>query len=141
MLKWSLIMTTSRKTPTPKHIDLMPGKNRFYRLQWRLMIIGCALVILDLFVLSFLSPHTSGYGSVGGLDGCLKYPDGTIYQGQLTISGAAGQTDAQGCFFFPSLQAGTHNLVVQVEGHFWQRTVRVVRGQATRLGWMTLEFR
>ena len=99
------------------------------RLLLRITIALC-LVLLGVFIYRLATPRPAN----GGLDGCLRTPDGAALTASVRIQNQPGVVGADGCFFFASLPPGAQILIVQLPGGDWQQPVTVLPGKAISLG-------
>jgi hypothetical protein len=104
-------------------------KHRIRILFLRIMIALC-LCLLAVFIYRVAAPRPAS----GGLDGCLRTPDGAALTASVRVNNQPGVVGPDGCFFFASLPAGAQILVVQLPGGDWQQAVKILPGQAISLG-------
>jgi hypothetical protein len=119
--------------PKTKSLFSFPG-NRFYRSQWKLLILAFGLLVIDIVIASSFRPGYNDSSLVGGLDGCLVDGSGSALLGTITVSGVKISTDANGCFFYPDLQPGIHNMVIHIGSQDWENAVQIKKGEAHHLG-------
>jgi hypothetical protein len=105
------------------------AKRRIRRLLLRVITALC-LCLLVAFIYRVAAPRSAS----GGLDGCLRTPDGAALSASVRVNDQPGVMGVDGCFFFTSLPAGAQILVVQLPGEDWQQPVTILPGQASSLG-------
>jgi hypothetical protein len=107
------------------------GPKKTDRRELRLVGLAAACLVLLVYLLS----RDAGPGAdVGGLDGCLRTPAGAPLVAEVRVHSQAGVMDADGCFFFSALPAGTQTLEVKLPSGTWQRSVTIVAREAVGLG-------
>jgi hypothetical protein len=105
-----------------------------------MLIIAYTLLVMDICALTTLAPQLDDSSVVGGVDGCLVDSAGEPVLAVITISGAARLTGTDGCFFFPNLQPGIHNMTITLSDKTEVRhAVRISRGRATAMGSILIE--
>jgi len=71
----------------------------------------------------------------GGLDGCIVNAKYEPVSATLQIETLTKSTYEDGCFFFPNLEPGTHQLIITTQyGQLLELPVTIISGQATNLG-------
>jgi len=112
------------------HDWLAKNERVLYAVTGVLLVI---VLVLSVRVLGIFS------GESGGLDGCLVDAAGKPITGIAQADGTQRTISADGCFFFPELSPGEHELVIQTSiGSSIRQTVTILSGQAVELGTITI---
>ena len=95
--------------------------------------------MVDGFVISYTSNPIAYQPEPGGMDGCLLTTDGQPASGNERIDDIPRPVYLDGCFFFPSLSAGSHQFSVETaSGVFLTQNVNIIPGEAVELGTLSL---
>jgi len=98
-----------------------------------LILLG-VFIALDIILAAFLLVPTQNTDP-GGLDGCVLSADGKPISATVQVDDISKPTYEDGCFFFPSLPPGEHDMTIQTtSGKTIQRSIVIVSGEAVILG-------
>jgi hypothetical protein len=98
-----------------------------------LLIIGLFFCLLISFSLVLILDDQ--LSKPGGLDGCIVNAQYEPISATLQIKTLTKSTYEDGCFFFPNLEPGTHQLIITTKyGQVLELPVKIISGQATNLG-------
>ena len=95
-------------------------------------VLGCLVIAVQLLPLFAAPPPT------GGLDGCLATASGEPVVTMLQIDAVTRPSYADGCFFFPNLPAGQHELLIHTSAGSLSLPVTILPDQSTGLGTITI---
>ena len=99
-------------------------------------VTGILLVVVLALSLRVLGAFS---GEPGGLDGCVVNAAGEPITATARADNAQRLTSVDGCFFFPELSPGKHELTIEVSGgSSFKQAVEIVSGQAVELGTITM---
>jgi hypothetical protein len=99
-------------------------------------VTGILLVVVLALSLRVLGAFS---GEPGGLDGCIVNAAGEPVMATARADNTQRLTSADGCFFFPELSPGKHELTIEVSGgSVIRQGVEIVSGQAVGLGTITM---
>ena len=114
--------------------------NKFSVREWisrhaRLVLVIVGLFItLDIILAAFLLIPQQNT-EPGGLDGCVISADGKPVSATVQVNNISKSTYEDGCFFFPSLPPGEHELTIQTAGgQTIMRSIIIVSREAVILG-------
>ena len=99
------------------------------------VVTGILLVVVLVLSLRVLGVFS---GEPGGLDGCIVNAAGEPITGTAQADNTQRLAFADGCFFFPELSPGKHELTIELsDGLVIKQAVEIVSGQAVGLGTIT----
>ena len=98
-----------------------------------LILLG-VFIALDIFLAAFLLvPKQSS--EPGGLDGCVLNSDGKPVSATVQVDNISKSTYEDGCFFFPNLPPGEHQMTIQTtDGQTIMRSIVIVSREAVIVG-------
>jgi hypothetical protein len=121
-------LPVSKPAPKPRP---EPPRSDFRRVRLVIALVLCAgLAAYILFNL----PSQVADSTDGGLDGCLRKPNGEPYVNDVHVGDQVATTGADGCFFFPALAAGDHVVEVKQARGVWRRNVTIPPYRGVGLG-------
>jgi hypothetical protein len=104
----------------------------------RVLYAATGILLVVVFVLSLRVLGVFS-GEPGGLDGCIVNAAGEPITATVRADNTQRVTSADGCFFFPELSPGKHELTMEVsDGSVIKQTVEIVSGQAVGLGTISM---
>jgi hypothetical protein len=100
------------------------------------VVTGLLLVVVLVLSLRVLGVFS---GEPGGLDGCIVNAAGEPITGTVQADNSQRLALVDGCFFFPELSPGKHELTIELtDGSVIKQAVEIVSGQAVELGTITM---
>jgi hypothetical protein len=111
---------------------------RVYQFRRIILVLAVIVVLISSAALAILLVPAIYATPPGGLEGCLINTSGAPLVTTVRSGTISAATDANGCFFFPSLPAGGQQLIVTTPAREVNLPVTIVSNEATSLGTITI---